>query len=66
MGEELKARLDQPDSAIDYLDFLVEEVNGAFTVLSKECPHNSGCMDCNHPELYFDSMLCCPSNCPLL
>lgn len=44
---------------------LVKCADRVFTNLAKHCPHKDQ-TDCGHPDIDFSSMLCCPSNCPLL
>jgi hypothetical protein len=52
----------------EILELYVEFVQSTFRVLAKACPHrNSGWdVDCHHPDIDFDCMLCAPCNCPLL
>ena len=47
------------------LDTLVMGVDKAFTALAKNCPHKDQ-TDCAHPDMDFNSMMCSPSNCPLI
>ena len=46
---------------------LADQVNIAFSALASKCEDRGwDGVDCEHPDTDFNSMLCCPQNCPLL